>query len=466
MTLPIGFRVLLAPGVERQRNGEVLLGGSPLTALTLRPQAAAMLSDSGLTVIDGGTATVADRLLATNLGIPDVTQLPSISPEQLTVVIPARDRIDSLTRTLAALRSGIATTAMHVIVIDDASEDPSAVAAACSHYYADLVRLPTNRGPASARNVGLAHTATPYICFVDSDVEVTAKELLTLAKHLADPSVALVGPRILGVTHSAKPRWFQRYDEVASSLTQGTRASTVRPGATVAWLPSACLVGRVDSLGEGFDEDLRVGEDVDLVWRLTRAGHRVRYEPDIVVHHQTRDSLCSWLARKFLYGTSGALLGARHGDVVAPAALAPSYAIGAAGVLTRRVWALPIAGGAIASAFLRLRKSLPDQTTNTSALMLSSRGMLWAVRQESALALRHWWPATALLAVFSRRARRVVSTSLVIDACLVLAERREPRTFLRDLLAHRLDDAAYGAGLWWGAIRGRTLVPLAPRRPH
>jgi hypothetical protein len=30
----------------------------------------------------------------------------------------------------------------------------------------------------------------------------------------------------------------------------------------------------------------------------------------------------------------------------------------------------------------------------------------------------------------------------------------------------RLDDLAYGAGLWWGAVRHRTLVPLLPAGPR
>lgn len=464
MTLPPGFRVRLAPGVDRQHNGHILVGGSPLTALTLRPQAAAMLVDSTLTVIDRATAAVGDRLLATNLGMPDLAALPPISPAELTVVIPAHNRSDALTRALAALRSGHASTAMRVLVIDDASADPSAIATTCARHYAELIRLASNRGPAFARNLGLSLTTTPYIAFVDSDIEVGAGDLLTLARHLADPSVALIGPRIAGITHQAKARWYQRYDEVASSLTQGTQPAVVRPGAVVSWLPSACLVGRRDALGEGFDQALRVGEDVDLVWRLATGGHRVRYEPTVIAHHQTRGTISSWLGRKFAYGTSASLLGRKHGDAVAPAALSPACALGAAALLTRRTWALPIAAYAVVSTFLRLRSSLPTQTTSASALALAGRGLAGAVQQESGLVVRHWWPVFAMAMTLSRHARPVVATSLAIDTCVLLAERRDPRTLLRDILARRLDDAAYGAGLWWGAIRERSLVPLTPRR--
>ena len=38
----------------------------------------------------------------------------------------------------------------------------------------------------------------------------------------------------------------------------------------------------------GFDEAMRLGEDVDLVWRVAAAGHRCRYEPTSVVHHEPR----------------------------------------------------------------------------------------------------------------------------------------------------------------------------------
>ncbi|HWU32860.1 MAG TPA: mycofactocin biosynthesis glycosyltransferase MftF [Marmoricola sp.] len=465
MTLPLGFRVCLAPGVDRQRDGGLLIGGSPLTALTLRPRAAAMISDARLTVVDAATATVGDRLLATNLAMPDLSAVPPISPADLTVVIPAHNRADALGRTLSALRSGHTSTATRMVVIDDASSDLGAIKAVCERHYADRIRLDTNRGPAFARNVGLSTTKTPYVAFVDSDVEVSTSDLLALSKHLADPAVALIGPRILGITRDTKNRWFQRYDEVASSLTQGDRPAVVRPGAMVSWLPSACLIGKTESLGTGFDEGLRVGEDVDLVWRLSAEGWRVRYEPDVVAYHQTRGRFLGWLGRKFAYGTSGAQLAMRHGDAIAPATLNPSYAIAAAAVLCRKRWALPIVGIAASSKLLKLRRSLPSQASTATAIGLTSRGLVWAIRQESALVVRHWWPATAIAMAVVPRSRRLAVTALVVDACVLVNERRDLSTFARDLIARRFDDAAYGAGLWWGALSERTLVPLLPHRP-
>jgi glycosyltransferase involved in cell wall biosynthesis len=131
------------------------------------------------------------RLLATNLGEPDLSQVGGVAPYDLTVVIPTRDRPEQLDRALAALRP------LRCIVVDDASRSPEAVAEVARRYWAVLVRLMVNVGPAAARNAGLTTVTTPYVAFVDSDVEVGAGDLLALSGHFADPNVALVGPRVV-----------------------------------------------------------------------------------------------------------------------------------------------------------------------------------------------------------------------------------------------------------------------------
>jgi mycofactocin system glycosyltransferase len=333
-----------------------------------------------------------------------------------------------------------------------------------------VVVLPVNLGPAGARNAGLRIVTTPYVAFVDSDVEVTADDLLALSRHFADPDVALVGPRVVGLARSAHPRWFERYDEVASSLTLGTTPALVRPGGAVAWLPSACLVARTDSLGAGFDPALRVGEDVDLVWRMVDQGRLVRYEPAVTARHDTRGTLRGWLGRKAYYGSGSAELARRHGDRVAPAVLSTSYALAAAALLLRLRWSVPLAGLAVVAGTRSVRSALPaGHGTEVAAVRVAVRGLGWAVRQESALLLRHSWPAAVAGAIASRHLRRAIFSALVVDTVLAAAEQRNapsdpiPPAIL--VAGRRLDDLAYGAGLWWGAARARSARAL-PRRPR
>jgi len=453
--LPLGARVRLRDDLIHADRGRLLVGGSPARAVRLSARAQGLLASGELEVDGPETARLGRQLLDGNLAAPVLDAVDDIGAADLTVVVPVRDRAEQLDRCLAALAP------LQAIVVDDASHDPDAVAQVAHRYGARLVALAVNVGPAGARNAGLALVVTPLVAFVDSDVTVAAAALLDLARHCNDPQVALVGPRIVGLSRSRptrRPRWFERYDAAASSLDLGRTGSQVRPGAEVGWLPSACLVGRTTSLGGdigGFEDSWRVAEDVDLVWRLVAAGHAVRYDPSVEAHHDIRASVRSWLGRKFVYGTGGAALAARHGDKVAPAALSIPMAIGAAAVLQRRWWSAPTAAVVVAATARAIAPRLPVEEVSTRLpARLAARGLGWAIRQETGLLLRHWWPAAALAAPFSRAVRRALLSAVLVDLVVFLRQRPglDPLTIL---LARRLDDLAYGAGLWWGAARAR-----------
>lgn len=271
-----------------------------------------------------------------------------------------------------------------------------------------------------------------------------------------------------GRARSASPRWFERYDAAASSLALGDRACSVRPGAAVAWLPSACLVARTTVLRDhgGFAAGMRVGEDVDLVWRLSAAGHEVRYDPSEIALHDVRSAVRGWLGRKVVYGTGGAPLAARHGDAVAPAVLSPSIATASAALLMRRWWSVPVAAGIVAWSAREVHGVLPEATGRRRvAIGLAVKGLGWGVRQEAALLLRHWWPAAALAAVGSPTARRMIASAVVVDLAVQATLERHQLTegIAVGWLGRRLDDLAYGTGLWTGAIRARSVRCLLPR---
>ncbi|GAA1151379.1 mycofactocin biosynthesis glycosyltransferase MftF [Nocardioides aquiterrae] len=393
-------------------------------------------------IADGALAR---RLLDGNLADPVLDDVPPLDPADLTVVLPVHGRADELGRALAALRP------LRCLVVDDASPVPLTP----DGPHVEVIRLERNVGPAGARNAGLAKVSTSYVAFVDCDVTVSAETLLRLGRHFADDRVALVAPRIVGLARSERPRWFERYDERAASLGLGDVGCSVRPGAAVGWLPSACLVGRTDRLGEGFDPSLRVGEDVDLVWRLVDEGQVVRYDPGEVAHHDARATLRGWLGRKYVYGTGGAPLAARHGDKGAVAVLSPAMATAAAALLLRRRWSVPVALLGAGRGVQVLRRTLPDVPgRDRLAVDLAARGLGWSLRQESALLLRHWWPPVAVAAVLSRSVRRAVVGALVVD--LVVSRGS-------GLAGRRLDDLAYGAGLWAGVLRARSWGAVSVR---
>ncbi len=462
--LPAGFTVRLSPATHVCDDGRTLVGGTRRRVLRLRPAARNRLDSSGaLTVVDGTDARLARELLDRGFADPawDEPVLDDVDDRRVrdvTVVVPTLDRAEAVDGLLSALPAGVPT-----IVVDDGSARPLQLAAVCARHRARLVRHEVNRGPAAARNTGLAHVTTEFAAFCDSDIRPEPGWLATLRRHLDDPAVAVVAPRVLGPVAAEDDTWVERYEQARSSLDLGPTPAVVSIGGQVSYLPSACILARVSALASGFDERMRVGEDVDLIWRLVEAQWRVRYEPAAGVRHQHRAEPREWLRRKALYGSSAAELARRHGPAVAPMALRGLGLALVLAVAAQRRWSVPVALAAYGFGTWRTARKLhaldhPVRAAATLALE-ASVASLW---QAGAGLTRHYWPLAAVGLLGSRRLRRAVVAAAVLDG---LADYRRTRPRLdpaRYVLARRLDDLAYGAGLWQGVLRARSARALLP----
>ncbi|SDF49139.1 mycofactocin system glycosyltransferase [Blastococcus fimeti] len=458
LRLPDGFAVRLDPRVRRRDGGTTLLGGAPLRLLRLAPRARALLADDRLVVRDGATAALAAHLLDAGLAHPDLAPAPDATG--VTVVIPVKDRPVELARLLAALRSDPVTAELPVVVVDDGSAAPVRTDDAV------VVRHGTARGPAAARNAGLRAVRTPFVAFLDSDCVPRPGWLARLLPHLADPRLALVAPRIVALSGEG---WLSGYEAVEGALDMGRQAAPVRPLTAVSYVPSAALLGRTAALaGGGFDEAMRVAEDVDLVWRLTGAGWRVRYDPAAEVAHEHPTGTAEWLRRRTFYGTGAALLAARHDGLVSPLVVAPDVAaaVGLAAAGGRRGRA--VAAGLLAVRAVRLSRRLArpgERPPLGLAAVLTVRATGVSARAMARAVTRHHWPLAAAAGVLSRAARRRLLGVAVLEGLLAWLPHRHEVGPFRHAAARRLDDLAYGAGLWAGAVRARSAAALLPTRP-
>ena len=455
--LPDGFVVRLGRHTRVIDDGAVLVGGAPTRVARLKPVARGLLQGGAVTVTDAASRTLAEHLLETGMAAPVVAALPQVDPALATVVIPVRDRALQLDRLLTSLGS-----AQRVIVVDDASHGPEVVACIARRHGAELVALLKNAGPAAARNAGLAEVTTPYVVFIDSDVVVEPGAIGTMLRHFADPAVAMVAPRVLGVP-VAEPSWITRYEDARSSLDQGDEPASVRPRSPLTWVSSTCLVAGVDALGDGFEGGMRVGEDVDLVWRLVHDDWRVRFEPAAIVRHEHRTTLSAWLGRKAFYGTGATPLAELHPEDIAPVVLRPWAAGALLVLLAQRWWSLPVVAVVSAGVVVRIaRKVGPVRHPYRLAMRLTASGLISATAQGFALLLRHWWPVAAIGCLFSRRVRRAVAVSAFVDTGWEFVRTKPQLDPVRFGMARRLDDIAYGTGVWWSAVRGRSVKALLP----
>ena len=458
-------------------GGRLVLGGSPVRLLRLTPAGAQVLDRALGPGVDPtpATADLLDRLADAGAihPTPLLGGVDAPDASEVTVVVPVRDDADGLGSLLTSLAHSDPRPA-RAVVVDDASDDAAGIGrvvadAARGGLEVDLLRRTACGGPGAARDTGAASVRTPLVAFLDADCTVTAGWLTPLLAHLADPRVGLVAPRVRAVTG---PGVVDRYESARSPLDLGPEPARVAPGTRVSYVPSAALVVRAEVFAEldGFDPALRVGEDVDLVWRLVAAGHRARYEPAGEVRHAVRPGVGAWLGQRVGYGTSAAALARRHGGAVAPVVVSPWSAA---------VWVLVVAGRPAAAAALavsttvRLRARLAspggDELPGAETARLGMLGHLGAGEQLARAIVRVWWPAAIAAAVLSRRARRVVVVSVAVTGMLAArrahpsgAGEERPAAPVVGVLAV-VDDAAYGAGVWLGCWRERSLRALAPR---
>jgi mycofactocin system glycosyltransferase len=458
--LPNGLAVELAADVRRSRDGRLMLGGSPPRLLRLNPPAARVLRPGRFTVADAPTAALARRLVDIGAAHP---RPAARSAGDVTIVIPVRDRAGPLHELLAALGADPQTSGVPVLVVDDGSVNRAAVASVARRNHATLLVHASNQGPAAARNTGLRHARTDYVAFCDSDVLPEPGWLSPLLAQFSDPALALAAPRVVGLPRR-HPRRLDRYEDVRSPLDMGGREAPIVPLSALAYVPSAALVVRRVAVGHGFAPELRNGEDVDLCLRLHSAGWRMRYVPSSRAGHRHRASLPGWLAQRASYGAAAAELARRHPGQVPPLNAAPWSVAVCALVLAGRQAPLGLAVALTGWAAIRLSRRMPDADTPLRAgALLTLAAVRGTAQQLTQCATRHYWPVAALAAATSRRARHVLIAAAAIEAMIDYRRsgvRLDPLTYL---LIRRLDDLAYGAGLWHGVLRDRTAAPLIPR---
>ncbi len=271
--------------------------------------------------------------------------------------MPTRDRPAALERCLAALARQTAP-ALEIVVVDDASRAPeavrAAVARACPH--ARVIRG-AGRGPAAARNAGVAAAGGAVVCFTDDDCEPGPDWAVRLAAACGEGGAA-------AGTTTADPA-AGRCAAAAQLLTHVLQVGSLdEDGAGLAFAPTCNLACSARLARElPFDESfpLAAGEDRDWCDRLARAGAVLSFVPEAVVVHRPQLGLAGLLRQQRRYGQGavrfrqggGGLAGgayyrrlarecARAGPAVSALVLLAECAVaaGAAGELAR-AWSRP-----------------------------------------------------------------------------------------------------------------------------
>lgn len=283
-----------------------------------------------------------------------------MAPPVLVAVVSWNTR-ELLDQCLASLAAPALAGQVSVTVVDNDSDDGSIEMAAERHPWATTLPAGRNLGFGAAVNLAVAQgPGCDWVMPMNADaaLEPGALEAL-LAAGAADPGAGAIAPRLIlpdGTTqHSAHPfptlgfgvlfnlglhRLHRRVGDrlCLEGFWDPERARRVP------WAIGACTLVRREAWDviDGFDPALWLyAEDLDMGWRLRRAGWQTRYEPSARVRHASEaatgqafdDPATRWQAATYEW------LARRRGPALARAIAA----VNVAGALARWLVRIPLA---------------------------------------------------------------------------------------------------------------------------
>jgi glycosyltransferase involved in cell wall biosynthesis len=208
---------------------------------------------------------------------------------KISVLICTRNRAASLRRALESVFAQRLTTDgdYEVVVVDNGSEDETrrVVAEFAALHGGRLLYCYEGRpGLARARNAGLEAATGEVIAFTDDDVLVREDWLDGVRREFeADPDLHLLSGRVLPARAGLQP--------VALQLSEEPGTYSTPEHATQALGANMAFRREVFARCGPFDTRLGAGtffagaEEVEMAYRALRAGHRLRYAPNVTVYH-------------------------------------------------------------------------------------------------------------------------------------------------------------------------------------
>jgi glycosyltransferase involved in cell wall biosynthesis len=223
----------------------------------------------------------------------------------ISVIVPVKNGLPWLDEQMKALFDQQCCYPWEVIVADNGSTDRSADVVeglTCQHARLRLVDASSVTGPGATRNVGARFARGDVLAFCDADDVVHPGWVESWAHALADADLAG------GLT-----------DYWSLNDLPPPRPAVLRPP------PARCQFEYLDAAGSGnmavrrdafeqvcgFDEDLAVGEDIDLCWRMQLAGYRFTIGEGVISRRE-KNGTYALLRRSIQYGRCGPVLYQRY----------------------------------------------------------------------------------------------------------------------------------------------------------
>lgn len=219
----------------------------------------------------------------------------SMERKTVSVIIPVHNGGENFRRCLLSLSE----SSIHpdeIIVVADGDSDGSWRIA--EGFNAEILRLPTPGGPARARNLGAQRAKGEILFFVDADVTIARNAMgLVIEAFDREPDLAA----IFG-SYDDEPfetSFLSQYKNLFHHYVHQTSSDE----ASTFWAACGAIQREIFFKMGGFDEGFRWPsiEDIELGYRLKRAGYRIRLLKNLKVKHLKHWGVRSLLNADFFY---------------------------------------------------------------------------------------------------------------------------------------------------------------------
>jgi len=225
------------------------------------------------------------------------------SDPTVSIVVPTFNRRERLLKLLSGLdREHDAGSRFELIVSVDGSRDGTLeMLSGWKPSYPCRIVQQENAGPSAARNRAIKVAAGDVLLFLDDDVVPEPgliERHLSAHRELAD--VVVIGPMLTPMT--GLPTWLRWEGAMLMKQYRAMANGDYRASARQFYTANASVRRAHVLAAGGFDERLRRAEDVELAYRLARAGLGFQFLPDACVLHEPDRSFMSWVSVGYQYG--------------------------------------------------------------------------------------------------------------------------------------------------------------------